>query len=109
MAVNIDLDETAQNAIRYKWLADNKFFNVSIEKNFHKSSYTSTKEYIENSRITGSLEDLSEAAIQKIIEFDTVWEISVYPDNPVGFSSYISHDLNIALDQAIADYPLTSE
>lgn len=102
-------NEKEQNAIRYKWLADNKFFNVSIEKNFHKSSYTTTKEYIENSQITGSLEDLSEDAIQKMIEFDTVWEISVYPDNPIGFSSYISHDLNIALDQAIADYPLAEE
>lgn len=95
----------AQDIDRYNWLSRNKLFSVSIEKNFHKGSYISTKDEILDMMVAGGVALSSEAA-QKMIDTDTVWSVQVYPDNPIGFSIYYSHDLAVAIDKAIADYPL---
>ena len=95
----------SQDASCYEWLANNKLFNVSVEKNQHKSSYRTTKEELENNVTIYGIK-ISEEDIQKMIDADTIWEVYVYPDNPIGASYYISHDLNIAIDQAMVDYPL---
>lgn len=38
----------------------------------------------------------------KIIETDTLIDLLFYPDNPVGFYRVLHHDLDSALDEALA-------
>ena len=74
--------------------------SILIEINNHKLSYTNIEDYLKNS--TNVYEDnVENVIIEKIIKNDSIVELQVYPDNPVGFYHCYHYDIDIAIDSMI--------
>lgn len=78
--------------------------SMSLTFNSHRDSYESVKEYLEILTSMGNLdigEDVSQDVYDKIIETDTLIELTCYPNTPVGSYTVYGYDLNMVIDEMI--------
>ncbi len=96
-----DSEKCERDAMRYRWLRDNKFNSLYLDRNDDISTnYTTAKEWIEE-RVPEWFEDCDPVELQAMKDTDTIWSIQIYPDTPIG--SYTMHGatLDHAIDAAI--------
>jgi len=74
---------------------------VSLEVNNHKGGYETVEEYLSSDWHQNSLEDTDIEVYDKMIELNTIIELQVYPENPVGFYKLYHWDLEQIVDIAL--------
>jgi len=74
---------------------------VHITFNEHRTNYETIEEYLRDSRFD-RFSDLEPELKQEIIDKDIIVEVQAYPKTPVGFILAVHHELDEALDTAIA-------
>lgn len=70
--------------------------SLHIEHNTHKVYYETLPEYIR----TNNIEFDNKEEYDKSIELDSLWEITWYPDTPIGSYSVYSYSLENCLKKA---------
>ena len=75
---------------------------ISIEINQHKQNYQSVEQYI-TERLSWNNETVEEeigiAVYDKMVETNTIIELQVYPDTPIGFYRIWHYDVEIAIER----------
>lgn len=73
---------------------------VYISVNEHRNCYDSVEQHLAN--MPPRTDDIDPDVREKMIQLDTVVEVQFYPLTPVGFHVVYHHDLDAALDEALA-------
>ena len=79
-----------------------KYNQVNLTANDHRTQYITIDEYISNLEDDGSLQ-LDDDVRKKMIDSDTIIELQIYPDNPVSFYYVVHYDLQSAIDRMVSD------
>ena len=76
--------------------------SVNLTINGHKDYYESVPDYFNNKPwLVDDKEEISKEVFDKMVEHDTIVELQIYPDTPVGFYKIYHHDLEQAIDEAM--------
>ena len=73
---------------------------VHLTVNDHRDVYRTAAEELDNLHSCGF--DVTPEIRAKIIETDTIIDLHFYPDTPIGFYKILHHDIDAALDEALA-------
>ena len=73
---------------------------VNQHRDYYQSAESYLKEHIE--RDSPGAAEIPEDLKAKMIATDTIVEVHFYPDTPIGFFKVWHHDLDAALDEALA-------
>jgi hypothetical protein len=77
---------------------------VNVRVNAHKDNYETVEKYLmfmNDDFIFDEDDALSKADFSKMVEDDTIVEVTFYPDTPIGSYQIFSHDIDTALDRAL--------
>ena len=73
---------------------------VVIYINNHKNNYEDVAHHLRYIIETYNTE-IPHSDFDKMVETDTVVDVTFYPDTPIGSYQILSHDIDIALDRAL--------
>lgn len=76
---------------------------ITLEINLHKHNYETVIDYLSNFPHSNYAEDITKEIYDKMVETDTIIELYVYPDNPISFYKIYGYDLDMVLDEALAE------
>ena len=88
---------------RFKNLVSSCKCSVSISVNKHRDYYETAAQHFDNlhSMSPDLIKDIDKNTMDKMVEYNTIVNISFYPDTPVGFYAVYHYDLDLALDIAV--------
>ncbi|NIV12308.1 MAG: hypothetical protein GWN62_13850 [Aliifodinibius sp.] len=72
---------------------------IHITYNAHKDCYEPIEKYLSEEK--AQLEEIDEKLRKEIIQKDSLIEIQIYPDTPIGFYKIYHWDLEKAVDEAL--------
>jgi len=77
--------------------------DVDIMINSHKSEYSTVEESIGRWLNIGSIDesDIPQEMYKNMVESDTIVDIKLYKDTPVGFIHILDYNIENALDRAL--------
>ena len=73
---------------------------VHLTVNDHRDVYETAEQALKNLKDLDF--EIDPEVRAKIIETDTLIDLHFYPDTPIGFYKVLHHDLDAALDEALA-------
>lgn len=76
--------------------------SVTITVNDHRNYYETVKEKFNEEPDAGFRDEIDDDVFNKMVETDTVIEIQLYPDTPVGFYRVYHYDIEKAIDLALS-------
>lgn len=74
---------------------------ICLEINHHTLFYDTVTERIKELREGMRQEGISDVIVQRMIETNTVIELSFYPDTPIGSYTLFHYDLDMILEEAV--------
>ena len=77
--------------------------SITLEINCHKDCYETVEQYLEGFPHKKYINDVEQEVYDKMVETDTVIELQVYPNNPIGFYKIYHYDLNKILEIALTE------
>lgn len=77
--------------------------SITLEINCHKDGYDTVEEYLKGYPHESFINDIEQEVYDKMIERDTIIELQIYPDTPIGFYKIYGYDLDMVLDEALKD------
>jgi len=77
--------------------------SISLEINLHRDDYQTAEEYLKSYPNEKYLNDISQEVYDGMVEANTVIELTVYPDTPIGFYKLYHYDLDEVLTLALED------
>lgn len=77
---------------------------VFLIVNEHRDSYQTAAEFLKELKDRDQIQDgdIAEDVLKAMVETDTIVSLQFYPDTPIRSYSIYHHDLNSALDEALA-------
>ncbi len=75
---------------------------VFVSVNEHRDYYKSVEDQLEERKRRECQPEYTDEVRDAMIESDTIVEITFFPDTPIGSYQIIHHDLDKALDMALA-------
>jgi len=75
------------------------FLTINEHRDYYQTAAETIKEILEHEHIDE--EDLPRDIQEKMIETDTIINVHVYPDTPIGFYDIYDYDLDRAIDRAL--------
>lgn len=92
-------------AERYEWLSNLKCNSMNLSRDeSHSMNYTTATDWIENI-MPDQFADVPPELLEAMKATNTIWQLQVYPDTPVGFYVWFGPTLNSVVDQAMRDLP----
>jgi hypothetical protein len=92
---------TKENTMdKLKMLMERCKCGVHLTVNDHRNVYETAEQALEN--LPEFVQEIAPEVRAKIIETDTLIDLHFYPDTPIGFYKVLHHDLDAALDEALA-------
>jgi hypothetical protein len=95
--------EVLADARRYRWLRDLKCDHFTVGHNDGPAAnYMTAREWIERGAaewFDGCPPEMLEAMARD----NSIWEVQIYPNTPVGFNVYWGNTLDAAIDAALSD------
>jgi hypothetical protein len=73
---------------------------VHLTVNDHRNVYETVEEWLDN--MHDFAKDLDPEVRAAMVATDTIIDLHFYPDTPIGFYKVLHHDLDAALDEALA-------
>ena len=74
-------------------------FNISL--NPHKLDYQTIKQYSEHNP---DIEEIENCIWKEILRRDTLVEITLYSDTPIGHCDILHYDIDLAIEEAISTF-----
>lgn len=81
---------------KLKWMAENAKCGFYLTHNQHKDYYETAETYIKDREWE---DEVSEGALEKIIELDETWELQIYTHTPIGSYRLIHWNLEALVDE----------
>ena len=84
---------------------DGEFTSLTISFNEHACNYVTVKQWVEEYPTQDHFKHawVSEEEKQKAIETNSLWEIQIYPNTPVGSYNYAASSLMALIEHIIKD------
>ena len=76
--------------------------SVHVTVNEHRDYYNTAAEHLEEAKGLECPPSISDEVRTKMVETDTIIKLQFYPDTPIGSYEIWHHDLDAALDEALA-------
>lgn len=96
------LDKAIKDAERYRWLRDQKPNSLNLGRNSdHSSNYMKASEWIEQN--PEWFDGTPEADLAAMADTDTIWQLQIYPNTPVGFNVFCRATLDDLIDSAMSE------
>lgn len=77
--------------------------SITLEINSHKDCYETVEEYLKGYPHDKFIDDIKQEVYDKMVETDTIIELQVYPDTPIGFYKIYHYDLDKILEIALTE------
>lgn len=95
-----EAENVQQDAARWRALRDLPCLQLTLTKNDHETNYLTVRQELE-SNTYGRYDDVTAEERQRMCDANTMWELQVYPDTPIGFCVYAGHSLETVVDAAL--------
>lgn len=93
----------AKDAERYRWLRDQACNQLYLTRNGdHACNYMTAAEWIEKT-VPEDFADVDPMELQKMKDTNTIWQLQIYPNTPIGFNVWYGATLEAVADAAMAD------
>lgn len=97
LALRAECEALRANAERYRWLRDAKPNALHLSRNGdHACNYMTASAWIDESEEWFA--ETPPEEIQRMRDTDTIWELQIYPDTPIGSYTYYASTLDAAID-----------
>lgn len=91
-----------KDADRYRWFRDQKPNSLNLGRNSdHSSNYMQASEWIEQN--PEWFDGTPEVDMAKMAETNTIWQLQIYPNTPVGFYVYCRSSLDDLIDAVMSE------
>jgi len=77
--------------------------SITLEINLHEDNYQTVVDYLSEFPHNQFVDDMPKEIYNKMIETNTIIELYVYPDNPISYYKIYGYDLDMVLDEALAE------
>lgn len=93
--------EDAEHAAMYRWLRDNKCNSMHLTRNGdHACNYMTASQWIDEN--PDWFDGTSKEELEKMKETNTIWDLQIYPNTPVGFNVWRAATLDAAIRAAMS-------
>lgn len=96
-----ELAEARKDAEKYRLISGAKCNSLTVSFNEHAASYVTAKDWIENC-LPSNFERVDPEELQRMKDSNSIWQVQIYPNTPIGFNVYYGATLDAAITAAPA-------